>query len=157
MIASLAIGIGVPFGIHVTNRFLEDRRRYPDLLVAIRQTVTHTGGAMAGSALTTAVGFGVLVLSALEPIRQFGLIVAITIVYSFLAAIVIQPSFLRLWGDHQVKRNRSHPGGASQTGGASPDCSSVDGEHQDANPAATASPGGTGATGRPGVPPPVTP
>ena len=155
MIASLAIGIGVPFGIHVTNRFLEDRRRYPNLLVAIRQTVTHTGGAMAGSALTTAVGFGVLVLSALEPIRQFGLIVAITIVYSFLATVVIQPSFLRLWGDHQGKRNRRHPGLASQSEDATPAGASSGAERPEDTLAPTTT--GSRATGRPVILPSVTP
>ncbi len=31
MVSSLAIGIGVPFGIHVVNRFLEDRATRPDV------------------------------------------------------------------------------------------------------------------------------
>ncbi len=97
MVASLGIGIGVPFGIHMTHRFLEDRRRYDDLDEAVRQTLTHTGGAMAGSAATTAAGFGVLVFASLVPIQQFGTIVAITIIYSFLAAVFVQPSCLRLW------------------------------------------------------------
>lgn len=97
MVASLGIGIGVPFGIHMTHRFLEERRRFDDLDEAVRHTLTHTGGAMAGSAATTAAGFGVLVFASLIPIQQFGTIVAITIVYSFLAAVFVQPSCLRLW------------------------------------------------------------
>jgi len=108
MIASLAIGIGVPFGIHITNRFLEDRRRYGDTLVAVRQTVVHTGGAVFGSAATTAAGFGVLYLSSVLPIRQFGAVVAVTIVYSLVAAILIQPSCLRLWADHQGQSPTPH-------------------------------------------------
>jgi uncharacterized protein len=104
MVASLGIGIGVPFGIHVTHRFLEDRRRYDTIDEAIRQTVTHTGGAMAGSAATTAMGFGVLVLASLTPMRQFGVIVAITILYSFVAAILVQPACLKLWGEHRARR-----------------------------------------------------
>ena len=86
MVASLAIGIGVPFGIHVTHRFMEDRRCYDSIDEAIRQTVTHTGGAMAGSAATTAAGFGVLAFASLVPMQQFGIIVAVTIVCSLLAA-----------------------------------------------------------------------
>lgn len=106
MIASLAIGIGVPFGIHVTNRFLEDRRRYGDTLVAIHQTVVHTGGAIAGSAATTAGGFGVLYFSSVLPIKQFGAIVAITIVYSLVAAVLVQPSCLLLWANRQPQPDR---------------------------------------------------
>ncbi|MDZ7676933.1 MAG: MMPL family transporter [Acidimicrobiales bacterium] len=104
MVASLGIGIGVPFGIHMTHRFLEDRRRYDTLDEAVRQTLTHTGGAMAGSAATTAAGFGVLVFASLVPIQQFGTIVAITILYSFLAAVLVQPSCLKLWAEWRARR-----------------------------------------------------
>jgi hydrophobe/amphiphile efflux-3 (HAE3) family protein len=103
MVASIGIGIGVPFGIHVTHRFLEDRRRYDDIDHAIRMTATHTGGAMAGSAFTTAAGFGVLVFASLVPMQQFGTIVAITILYSFVAAILIQPACLKLWAEHRAR------------------------------------------------------
>lgn len=104
MVASLAIGIGVPYGIHVTHRFLEDRRRYDTIDEALSQTVTHTGGAMAGSALTTAAGFGVLIFASLVPMQQFGIIVAITILYSLAAAVLIQPSCLKLWGEWRHRR-----------------------------------------------------
>ncbi|MDZ7675599.1 MAG: MMPL family transporter [Acidimicrobiales bacterium] len=107
MVASLAIGIGVPFGIHVTNRFMEDRRRYDTVDEAVCQTVTHTGGAMAGSAATTAAGFGVLVFASLAPMQQFGLIVAITITYSLLAAVLIQPSCLKLWAEWRARQGES--------------------------------------------------
>ncbi|MDY7104676.1 MAG: MMPL family transporter [Actinomycetota bacterium] len=104
MVASIGIGIGVPYGIHVTHRFLEDRRRYDTVDEAVRQTLTHTGGAMAASAATTAAGFGVLVFASLEPLRQFGLIVALTIVYSLLAAALIQPACLKLWGEWRARK-----------------------------------------------------
>jgi uncharacterized protein len=104
MVASLGIGIGVPFGIHITHRFLEDRRRYETLDEALAQTLTHTGGAMAGSAATTVAGFGVLVLASLAPMQQFGAIVAITILYSFLAAVFVQPSCLKLWAEWRARK-----------------------------------------------------
>ncbi|QGG94002.1 efflux RND transporter permease subunit [Actinomarinicola tropica] len=104
MVASIGIGIGVPYGIHVTHRFLEDRRRHDTVDEAVRQTLTHTGGAMAGSAATTAAGFGVLVFASLEPLRQFGLIVALTIVYSLVAAVLIQPACLKLWGEWRTRK-----------------------------------------------------
>lgn len=104
MVASLGIGIGVPFGIHVTHRFLEDRRRFDTVDEALRTTVFHTGGAMAGSAATTAGGFGVLILASLEPMRQFGTIIAITIVFSFVAAVIVQPSCLKLWAEARARR-----------------------------------------------------
>lgn len=104
MVASIGIGIGVPYGIHVTHRFLEDRRRFDTVDEAVRQTLTHTGGAMAGSAATTAAGFGVLGFASLEPLRQFGLVVALTILFSLAAAVLVQPACLKLWGEWRARR-----------------------------------------------------
>lgn len=75
MVASSGIGIGVLFGIHVTHRSLEDRRRYD----TIDEAIPPTGGGLLASAATTDAGFGVLMLASLQPMRQFRLIVAITI------------------------------------------------------------------------------
>jgi uncharacterized protein len=104
MVASLAIGIGVPYGIHITNRFTEDLQRSPTVDEAVRQTVVHTGGALVGSATTTAAGFGVLAFASLVPMQQFGIITALTIVYSLIAAVLIEPASLKLWADRQDRR-----------------------------------------------------
>lgn len=104
-IAALAIGIGVPYGIHITHRFVEDRRRAPSTDEAMRATIMHTGGALAGSAATTAVGFGVLVLSDLPPIRQFGGITALTIIFALAGSVLVQPSLLALWDRRDRRRN----------------------------------------------------
>jgi uncharacterized protein len=96
MVSALAIGIGVPFGIHVVNRFLEDRDRFADLGDAMRSTLEHTGGALVGSALTTIAGFGSLILSSVTPFRQFGLVVAMTIGLALLASIIVLPAMLAL-------------------------------------------------------------
>jgi uncharacterized protein len=96
MVSALAIGIGVPFGIHVVNRFLEDRDRSEDLGEAMRSTLEHTGGALVGSALTTIAGFGSLVLSAVTPFRQFGLVLAMTIGLALLASVIVLPAMLAI-------------------------------------------------------------
>lgn len=105
-VASISIGIGVPYGIHLTNRFLESRRRIAEAGDAIRDTVRHTGGALAGSAITTASGFGVLLLSDLEPIEQFGLVTAITIGFALVTALLVETSALVLWDGYHCKRGR---------------------------------------------------
>jgi uncharacterized protein len=109
MIAALAIGIGIPYSIHVTNRFEEDRRRLPPQ-EAIRSTVRHTGGALAGSALTTCAGFGVLVTSSLTPFRQFGFVTVYAIGFALLASTLVLPSALVLWD--RWHRARGTSGGA---------------------------------------------
>ncbi len=104
MISALAIGIGVPFTIHITHRFTEDLERLGDIDEALRSTMRHTGGALAGSAFTTMAGFVVLVTSSLIPFRQLGLVTAYAIGYSLIAAVLVLPSLLALWAAHHARR-----------------------------------------------------
>lgn len=96
-LAALAVGIGVPYTIHITRRFLQDRKAHADRDEAMRSTMRHTGGALAGSALTTVAGFGVLVTSSLTPFRQMGQVTAYAIGLSLIAAVMVLPSMLSLW------------------------------------------------------------
>lgn len=105
-LAALAIGIGVPFTIHIARRFEEDRLEYDDIEEAIRSTTTHTGGALAGSAFTTMAGFGILVTSSLTPFKQMGQVTTFAIGLALIAAIGVLPSMLVLW--ERWHRGRGH-------------------------------------------------
>lgn len=107
MIANLAIGIGVPYTIHITHRYLEDRQTYDSPDEAVRSTVTHTGGALAGSALTTAAGFGVLMTSTLKPFQQFGEVTFWAILFALIASVLVLPSMLVLWDRWHHKRGET--------------------------------------------------
>lgn len=110
-LAALSIGIAVPFTVHVTSRFIEERQRH-EPLVALRLTMERTGGALAGSALTTAVGFGVLLTSTLLPFQQLGFILVYVIGCSLVVSLLVLPSLLLLWekwgrgGDQSRSRRR---------------------------------------------------
>ena len=106
-LAALAIGIGVPFTIHIARRFEEDRFEYEDVDDAIRSTTTHTGGALAGSAFTTMAGFGILITSSLTPFRQMGQVTVFAIGLSLVAAILVLPSMLVLWERWHRRRQTS--------------------------------------------------
>lgn len=103
-IAALAIGIGVPFTIHIARRFQEDRKVNADMDEAMRSTMRHTGGALAGSAFTTMAGFGVLVTSSLTPFRQMGQVTVYAIGLSLAAAVLVLPSMLALWDGYHRRR-----------------------------------------------------
>jgi hypothetical protein len=96
-VSALAIGIGVPYMIHITHRYQEDRIRCASPEEAIRSTTTNTGGALAGSALTTVAGFGILMTASLVPFQQLGLVTAYTILLALVGAILVLPSMLVLW------------------------------------------------------------
>ena len=107
-ISALAIGIGIPYMIHITHRYEEDRARASSENDAIEHTLVHTGGALAGSALTTIAGFGILVTSTTIPFRQFGFVTAYTILLALLAAVLVLPSYLVIW-DRWHRRRGEEP------------------------------------------------
>ena len=106
-ISALAIGIGVPYTIHITHRYQEDRQRFDDPEEAIHSTTRHTGGALAGSAFTTVAGFGILVTSSLVPFQQFGAVTVYAISFALIAAVFVLPSMLVLWD--RWHRERGEP------------------------------------------------
>ncbi len=107
IITALSIGIGVDYTIHIIHRYREEfsRSRSPEQ-AAIR-TLATTGSALLGSALTTALGLGALVLSPLLASQQFGITAAITIAYSLIISILLVPPAMTVWGAFQNMRLRS--------------------------------------------------
>ena len=105
MIAALTIGLGITYAIHITHRFIEDIGRIDDIDKACRHTVTNTGTALFGAAATTIGGFGMLAFSVMPPLQSFGVMTALTILYSFLASVFLLPTFLVLWAKYVKKKN----------------------------------------------------
>ncbi len=106
LITALSIGIGVDYTIHVIHRYKEEFAHLRDPEAAASRTLATTGSALIGSALTTAVGFGVLVFSPLTPFQQFGVVTAITIAYALVAAVLVVPPAMIVWGAYQNLRLR---------------------------------------------------
>jgi predicted RND superfamily exporter protein len=97
MITSLTVGLGVAYSIHLSERYNQELERADTMWDAMETAVTGTGGALLGSAATTVGGFGVLAFAILPPLQQFGIITGITIVYAFLASVLVLPSLLVVW------------------------------------------------------------
>ena len=97
MITSLTVGLGVAYSIHISSRYTLELDRQGNVWDALETTVTGTGGALLGSAATTVGGFGTLTLAILPVLSQFGIITGLTIIYAFLASVIVLPSLLVLW------------------------------------------------------------
>ncbi|MFC6767689.1 efflux RND transporter permease subunit [Natrinema soli] len=97
MITSLTVGLGVAYSIHMSERYSLELKRTGSVWEAMSRTVTGTGGALLGSAATTVGGFGVLAFAILPPLQQFGIITGMTIIYAFLASVLVLPSLLVVW------------------------------------------------------------
>ena len=96
-ILAIALGLGIDYSVHVVHRFTDEYERTNDVFAALDRTVIGTGGALTGSMLTTASGIGVLVLAIFPVLGQFGVLIALTVVYSYVTAIVVTPSVVVLW------------------------------------------------------------
>lgn len=97
IIASIAIGIGVDYAIHISERFVEELEKSADATAALETTLAGTGGALLASAVTTAGGFGVLLFALVPSLQRFGLVTGTTIIFAFLSSVVVLPSLLVLW------------------------------------------------------------
>ncbi len=90
MTLPLVIGIGVTNGIHILNRFAEERT--PSILSR------STGKAVLVSGLTAIAGFGSLILAKHRGIHSLGIIMAAGIATCMIAALTFLPALLNLLG-----------------------------------------------------------
>lgn len=97
MVGSITVGIGVDYSIHISERYWQERKQGRSIDEALHQTIAGTGSALMSSAVTTALGFGVLAFALLPALRHFGFVLAVGVIYSFVTAVYIHPSLLVVW------------------------------------------------------------
>jgi predicted RND superfamily exporter protein len=93
MFSAMAIGLGVDFAIHLTERFRSLPATQPagDRLLA---ALSVTGPAIATCALGLAAGFGVMMLSRVPPVGRLGLFGLTTLLTCFLSTLLLLPLIL---------------------------------------------------------------
>ena len=96
-VLAMTIGLGIDYSVHLTHRYIDERRVQPTVVSALSRTVYGTGGALLGSVLTTVFGIGVLVLSVFPAIGDFGLLTGLSVVYAFLSSLLVLPAALVVW------------------------------------------------------------
>ncbi|MFW6321252.1 MAG: efflux RND transporter permease subunit [Halohasta sp.] len=96
-ILSITIGIGIDFSVHTTHRFIDEYRVDEDAYRSLVVCLYGTGGALTGAMLTTSIGTGALVLAITPILGQFGLLMALSVFLSYLAAIVALPPAVYVW------------------------------------------------------------
>jgi predicted RND superfamily exporter protein len=94
---SITIGIGVDYSVHVTHRFIDEYDQAAAAYPALVTTMQGAGGGITGSVITTVAGVGSLVLAVTPMLGQFGVLMAISVIYSYLASIIVLPPALLLW------------------------------------------------------------
>lgn len=96
LVASVVVGVGIDYSIHVYSRYREERGSGREPREAAMATLATTGRAVLMNAAAVAAGFLVLLLSTFPPLRTFGFLIALTMGVSSAAALTVLPALLVL-------------------------------------------------------------
>ena len=96
LVASVALGIGVDYSIHVITHFNHSLKETGEIKKAIENTIMISGKAIIINVVSVGVGFLVLIFSQLTPLQNFGLLVTLSMFGSGLAALTLLPVILIL-------------------------------------------------------------
>jgi hypothetical protein len=94
MTAAVAFGMVVDNTIHLIVRYRRRLTHHEDPREAISSSLGETGPAMASASMIVAAGFSVLLVSAFLPVRQFGLLIAFTMIVALFADLLLTPALL---------------------------------------------------------------
>ena len=86
------IVLTMPAASHLAIHFRDDRRKEQDARVAARSTLRAVSIPILWTAVTGAIGYGVLVTSSVVPVKQFGLILGICTLVASLLTMALAPS-----------------------------------------------------------------
>ena len=87
---TLIFGLGDDYGEYIYSRYIEEGPG------SIRFVLTHTGPAVALSAITTFIGFGAMLFAQHNGLKSIGVMAAIGIACVFAAAVLFMPSLVVL-------------------------------------------------------------
>ncbi len=95
-VGALTVGLGVDYGIHITNRFANEVSG-KGIREATSLAIQETGRGVMGGALTTALSFGVLGFFTIRPIAEFGLMMMMAVCGAMVISLLILPPLLGYW------------------------------------------------------------
>jgi len=93
-VATIAVGSGIDYTIHYMLRYLHELKSTSDLKEAYLRTISTTGKGILSNSLSVGLGFAVLMLSSVIPLRNFGLLMFLSTLLSAFSALTILPVFL---------------------------------------------------------------
>ena len=93
---TILIGLGIDFGIHILERYKEERQSGADILPSLHNTLQGTGQGNFSGAITTAMAFGAMVLTDFIGIVELGWIAGWGILFCMVAMILLLPALVTL-------------------------------------------------------------
>jgi predicted RND superfamily exporter protein len=101
LVASVALGIGIDYSIHIISHFNHSYKITGNAKTAIEETIMISGKAIIINVVSVSAGFLILVFSEMVPLQYFGLLIALSMLGSSLGALTLLPVILIL-----VHRNK---------------------------------------------------
>ncbi len=96
LVASVALGIGIDYSIHIISHFNKTYSKTADLHSAIHESIQISGKAIIINVVAVSAGFLVLIFSDMVPLQYFGVLIAISMFSSGLGALTLLPAVLIL-------------------------------------------------------------
>jgi uncharacterized protein len=97
-LAALVIAISTEFSVLLTSRYRQERAAGAGPSRAIELTYASTGAAVLASGATAIAGFGVLIVSDIRMLRDFGIVAVVDLSVSLLGVMLVLPAAL-LWAE----------------------------------------------------------
>ncbi len=94
MIGSIAVGVGIDYTINFLIRWRTEMERGHSLEQAHEITMRTMGRGILFNAFTLTAGFAVFYLSNFQALRNFGLLINLTMIWSFLGSLTLIPALL---------------------------------------------------------------
>lgn len=92
----IVLSVGSAYGIHIVERWLQERRMGKCGLELVQTVVGNTGMPVFLAMATTVVGFGANVVMRINAIRAFAIFSVIGVIFSFILAVLFLPALLVL-------------------------------------------------------------
>jgi hypothetical protein len=103
-IGAIILGLGVEYGIFMVSRYYEERGRH-EPAESLKIAVSNIGASTFGSAATTTAAFLALTLSVMPMIQHLGETLALSIIFCWLAATVVNPCVV-IFEEHMQERRK---------------------------------------------------
>jgi predicted RND superfamily exporter protein len=94
LVASIAMGIGIDYSIHVITHFNGHIKEGSTISRALDETIAVSGKAIIINVISVSAGFLVLLFSEMVPLQYFGLLISLSMVGSGLSALTFLPAIL---------------------------------------------------------------
>lgn len=106
LLPSIVFVVAISDIVHLFTRYQQDLHKGLPREKAMAATLKEIGLALFLTSFTTAIGFASLYVSPLPPVREFGVVAAVSVIFAFVVSIIIIPNLLMMVAEDKVRESR---------------------------------------------------